>query len=455
MDWRKELEAKDHKYVWHPFTQMKEWLQMEPLVIERGEGNYLIDVEGNRYLDGVSSLWCNVHGHRKAEIDRAIEEQLKKIAHSTFLGLSNVPAILLAEKLVQVAPRGLTKVFYSDNGATAVEVALKIAFQYWQQKDGGKSQEKTKFICFTNAYHGDTIGAVSVGGIDLFHKLYKPLLFDSHHVMAPYCYRCPLGLTYPSCGIECAGELRQVVRERSHEIAALITEPLIQGAGGMIIFPTGFLREAWELCRAYGILFIADEVATGFGRTGKMFACEREGITPDLMAVAKGLTGGYLPLAATLTTQEVFDAFVGPYEEGKTFFHGHTYTGNPLACAAALANLELFDKDQVLEKVHPKIVHLQKELERFRVLPHVGDVRQLGLMAGIELVEDKGSKRLYPYEKRVGHRVSMEARKHGVIIRPLGDVIVLMPPLSIQEDELDHLLEAVYQSIRAVTELHP
>ena len=451
MDWRKELKEKDHRYLWHPFTQMKEWFQMEPLVIERGEGNALIDIDGHRYLDGVSSLWCNVHGHRQQEIDEAIKAQLEKIAHSTLLGLSNVPAILLAEQLVRIAPPGLTKVFYSDNGATAVEVALKMAFQYWQQGRGGKFRKKTKFVCFTNAYHGDTLGAVSVGGIDLFHEVYRPLLFEAYKVLAPYCYRCPLNLTYPSCEIECSGELKQVVKERAHEIGALISEPLIQGAGGMIVFPQGFMREVWALCKEYDILFIADEVATGFGRTGRMFACEHEGIAPDLLAVAKGLTGGYLPLAATLTTQEVFDAFVGGHEERKTFFHGHTYTGNPLACAAALANLELFEKEQVLEKIQPKIVHLQKWLERFKELPHVGDIRQLGLMAGIELVEDKASKRPYPYEKRVGHRVSMEARKHGVIIRPLGDVVVLMPPLSILEEELDRLLQAVYHAITAVT----
>lgn len=451
MDWRKELKEKDHRYLWHPFTQMKEWFQMEPLIIERGEGNYLIDIDGRRYLDGVSSLWCNVHGHRKEEIDRAIKEQLEKIAHSTLLGLSNVPAVLLAEKLIQIAPPGLSKVFYSDNGATAVEVALKMAFQYWQQKDGGKFWKKTKFAYFTNAYHGDTLGAVSVGGIGLFHHVYRPLLSEAYKVMAPYCYRCPLNLTYPGCEIECSGELKQVVKERAHEIAALIAEPLIQGAGGMIVFPPGFLREAWELCKEYDVLFIADEVATGFGRTGRMFACGHEGIVPDLLAVAKGLTGGYLPLAATLTTQEVFDAFVGEHEEQKTFFHGHTYTGNPLACAAALANLELFEKERILEQIQPKILRLQKGLEQFKDLPHVGDIRQLGLMAGIELVEDKASKQPYPYEKRVGHRVSMEARKHGVIIRPLGDVIVLMPPLSILEEELDRLLQAVYHAITAVT----
>ncbi len=452
MAWKKELQEKDKRYVWHPFTPMGDWLQQEPLIIERGEGNFLIDVEGRRYLDGVSSLWCNVHGHRKREIDQAIQEQLEKIAHSTLLGLANVPSILLAEKLVQIAPKGLVKVFYSDNGATAVEVALKMAFQYWQQK-GGRYRRKTKFAFLTNAYHGDTLGAVSVGGIDLFHKLYRPLLFEAFQVMAPYCYRCPLTLTYPDCGVECIGELRQTIREHHEELAAFIAEPMIQGAAGMIVFPEGFLREAWELCKAHEVLFIADEVATGFGRTGRMFACEHEGITPDLMAVAKGLSGGYLPLAATLTTQEIFDGFLGRYEELKTFFHGHTFTGNPLACAAALANLELFEKERLLEKLPPKIARLQKGLERFKALPHVGDVRQLGLMVGIELVQEKATKQPYPLEKRIGYQVTLEARKRGVIIRPLGDVIVLMPPLSITDGELDFLLDVVYASIWAVTTL--
>jgi adenosylmethionine-8-amino-7-oxononanoate aminotransferase len=442
---KRELQAKDHRYLWHPFTQMQEWFAEEPLIIERGEGNELIDIDGNRYLDGVSSLWCNVHGHGRQELDEAVIAQLKKIAHSTLLGLSHPSAILLAERLVQIAPPGLAKVFYSDNGATAVEIALKMAFQYWQQKGSERFRGKTKFLSFTGAYHGDTLGAVSVGGIDLFHQLYKPLLFEAYPLPAPYV----------SVEREAAlKEVQRVIATRHREVAALIMEPLMQGAAGMRPYPSGFTREVWELCRRSEVLFIADEVATGFGRTGTMFACEHEGIVPDLMALAKGLTGGYLPLAATLTTQEIFDAFLGRVEEKRTFFHGHTYTGNPLGCAAALASLDLFEKEQVLEKLQPKIAHLTEGLKKFWDLKHVGEIRQLGFMAGIELFEEVKSQRPYPYGRRVGHEVIREARRHGVIIRPLGDVIVLMPPLSITEAEIDRLFAAVYRAIQRVTEGH-
>jgi len=439
----KDLQAKDHRYLWHPFTQMQEWCAEEPLIIERGEGNYLIDSEGKRYLDGVSSLWCNVHGHNRQEITEAILAQLGRIAHSTLLGLTHRPAILLAERLVEIAPPGLTKVFYSDDGATAVEAALKIAFQYWQQKGPEEYRGKTTFLYFQGAYHGDTLGAVSVGGVDLFRHLYKPLLFEAIPLPAPYT------------AAEQDGALKEVERTieaRHREVAGLIMEPLIQGAAGMRAYPPGFTRRVWELCRAREVLFIADEVATGFGRTGTMFACEREGVLPDLLAVAKGLTGGYLPLAATLATQEIFDAFLGPVEDKKAFFHGHTFTGNPLGCAAALASLALFETDQVLERLQPKVAHLCEGLKKFEDLVHVGEVRQLGVMVGIELFEDVNGRRPYPYGRRMGHRVITEARRHGVVIRPLGDVIVLMPPLSISLDEIDALLEAVSRAIRRVTE---
>ncbi|MFQ5880964.1 MAG: adenosylmethionine--8-amino-7-oxononanoate transaminase [Candidatus Methylomirabilales bacterium] len=440
---KKALQEKDHRYLWHPFTQMQEWLAEEPLIIERGEGNYLIDIEGSRYLDGVSSLWCNVHGHRRPEMDQAILAQLERLAHSTLLGLSHPQAVLLAERLIQIAPQGLTKVFYSDNGATAVEIALKMAFQYWQQKGPPQYRRKTKFIYFRGAYHGDTLGAVSVGGVPLFHEIYQPLLFESVPVPAPYREE------EREAALK---EWRRTLETQAEEVAGLIMEPVIQGAAGMLAYPPGFTRKVWELCRAYEVLFIADEVATGFGRTGKMFACEHEGITPDLMAVAKGLTGGYLPLAATLTTQEIFDAFLGSVGQKQTFFHGHTYTGNPLGCAAALASLEIFEKDRVLERLQPKIRLLQGGLERFRPLRHVGEIRQFGLMVGIELLEDVAARQPYPPGKRVGHQVIKEARRHGVIIRPLGDVIVLMPPLSITEDEIEGFLHAVYLAIRKVTE---
>jgi adenosylmethionine-8-amino-7-oxononanoate aminotransferase len=440
---KKALQEKDFRYLWHPFTQMQEWFTEESLIIDRGEGNYLIDVDGNRYLDGVSSLWCNVHGHGRPEIDQAVVTQLQRIAHSTLLGVSHPPAILLAERLVEMAPPGLSKVFYSDNGATGVEIALKMAFQYWQQQESERYRGKTGFLYFTGAYHGDTLGAVSVGGIDLFHSLYKPLLFEAHPLVAPY-----------SSG-ECTTALKEVQRileARHPQVAGVIMEPLIQGAAGMRCYPPGFTRGVWELCRANEVLFIADEVATGFGRTGKMFACDHEGISPDLFIVAKGLTGGYLPLAATLATPEIFDAFLGLVEHNKTFYHGHTYTGNPLGCAAALASLEIFERDHVLERLQPKVTVLHGGLERLRSLKHVGEIRQLGLMVGIELFENVASRRPYSPGARTGHRVIKEAKGHGVLIRPLGDVIVLMPPLSITAEEIESLLHAVYLAIIKVTE---
>ena len=447
---KKRLEALDKKYIWHPFTQMKDWLDDAPLIIEKGKGSYLIDIYGKKYLDGISSLWVTVHGHRKKEINAAVKKQVDKIAHSTLLGLSNVPAILLAEKLIKIAPKGLTKVFYSDSGSTAVEIALKMAFQYWQQK-GTEYKNKTKFISLYNAYHGDTIGSVSVGGIDLFHQIYKPLLFDTYKIESPYCYRCSLNKTYPDCNLECADYAESVIKKLADNTAALIIEPIVQGAAGMLVAPEGYLKKIRDICAKYNILMIADEVATGFGRTGKMFACEHEGAPPDIMAVAKGITGGYLPLAATLATYEIFNAFYGEYKDLKTFFHGHTYTGNPLACAAAIANIDLFKKEKTLQRLQPKIKYLTKRLKEFESLKHVGDIRQKGFMVGIELVKDKETKEPYLLEEKIGIKVIKEARKHGLIIRPLGNVIVLMPPLSIKMEELKRLLEIVYVSIKTVT----
>lgn len=440
----------DKKYLWHPFTQMQSYIQEEPLIIERGEGSYLIDLKGKRYLDGVSSLWVNVHGHRKKELDEALKAQVDKIAHSTLLGLANVPSILLAKKLIDFSPPGLEKVFYSDCGATAVEIALKIALQYWQQKEGGKHRRKTKYISLAQAYHGDTVGAVSVGGISLYHGIFQPLLFSCFYAPSPYCYRCPLGLEKKSCGLACINKLEELLAQRHEEIAAVIIEPLVQAAAGMIVAPPGYLRRVRELCTKYKILLIADEVAVGFGRTGKMFACGHENVSPDIMCLAKGITGGYLPLAATLTTTEIYSAFLG--ETNKTFFHGHTYTGNPLACAAALANLELFAKENIIAKLQPKIELIRRGLSRFNNLSHVGEIRQKGIMVGIELVEDKVTKKPYPPELIMGHQVIMQARKNGLIIRPLGDVIVLMPVLAMNEEELSRLLDITYRSIQEVTE---
>jgi adenosylmethionine-8-amino-7-oxononanoate aminotransferase len=437
---------RDHAYCWHPFTQTDEWLAEDAIVIERGEGVDLIDARGRRYIDGVSSLWCNVHGHRVPEIDRAIRRQLKHIAHSTFLGLTHRPAIDLAQRLIRIAPKGLRRVFFSDSGSEAVEIALKIAFQYWRLRGFKK---KKKFIALSEAYHGDTIGSVSVGGIPLFHRLFGPLLFETLRAPTTYAYRCPRADSLRACGEHCREDLEGLLRKHRDEVAGIVIEPKVQGAAGMIVQPAGFVREVRRLADRYGTLLIADEVATGFGRTGKMFACDHDRVSPDLMAVAKGMTGGYLPLAATLVREEIFRAFSGDFE--RTFFHGHTYTANPLACAAALASLDLFEKNRVLKRLGPTIDLFRNELRRFYDLEHVGDVRSCGLMAGIELVRDRGTREPFEPSKRIGRKVVLEARRHGILIRPLGDVIVLMPPLAIREPDLTRLLRAAYDSIRIVT----
>lgn len=444
------LQEYDRRYVWHPFTQMKEWEAEAPIVITKGEGSWLIDSDGNRYLDGVGAIWTNVHGHCHPYINAAIKGQVDRLEHSTLLGLASEQPALLAKRLVEIAPEGMTKVFYSDNGSTAVEIGLKMAFQYWRHLG---QAEKSKFISFKNAYHGDTVGAMSIGGIDIYHEVFRPLLFPTIQAPSTYCYRCELCKEQDSsaCRMECLTELEQLMEAHAHEVAGLIIEPLLQGAGGMIVQPAGFVRKVRELCDRFDILLIADEVAVGFGRTGAMFACDRESVTPDIMALSKGITAGYLPLAATLTTQKVYDAFLGEYSELKTFFHGHTFTGNPIACAAALASLELFENDSLLESLTLKISTLTDKLAVIAELAHVGDVRQCGMIAGIELVRDKLSKEPYDWAERVGMTVCREARKHGIFLRPLGNVIVLFPPLSISQDELEFLLNGVEKSIRTVT----
>jgi len=446
------LRGFDRDHVWHPFTQMKDWVAEDQIVIERGEGAYLVDTDGNRYLDGVASIWTNVHGHCRPEINEAVKAQVDRLEHSTLLGLANDQSAILARRLVEITPSGLDKVFYSDNGSTAVEIALKMAFQY-QQHRGGKHSEKTKFITFRNAYHGDTIGAVSVGGIDLFHAVFQPLLFPVIKAPSPYCYRCELGGSRDGgCERLCLRELERLMETHAHETAGLVIEPLVQCAGGMIVQPPGFVKKVRELCDRFDILMIADEVAVGFGRTGAMFACEKEGVTPDLMALSKGLTAGYLPLAATMATQRIYDAFLGDYSELKTFFHGHTFTGNPVACAAAIASLDLFATDRLLERLPEKIGYLELRLDDLQRLEHVGEVRQMGMIGGIELVRDKGKAAPYPWEERIGVRICLEARKQGLFLRPLGNVIVVFPPLSITLDQLKTLMDGIESSIRRVTE---
>jgi adenosylmethionine-8-amino-7-oxononanoate aminotransferase len=417
----------DRRYLWHPFTQQRDWESASQPVIERAEGTDLIASDGTRYIDGVSSLWCNVHGHRHPLIDAAVRQQLDRVAHTTMLGLTHAPAAQLAERLVAIAPPGISRVFYSDSGSTATEIALKMAFQYFQQR-GGADAERTGFVSLAEGYHGDTLGAVSVGGIDLFHSAYGPLLFDAHKVQP--------GDT---------AELEGVLDRHGPTIAAMIVEPLVQGAAGIRVQPPGYLRAVRDLCDRHGVLLICDEVATGFGRTGTMFACEQERIAPDFLCLGKGLTGGYMPLAATLTTERVYEGFLGAHEDYRTFFHGHTFTGNPLACAAGIASLEAFEREATLLRLQPKIRLLGDLLGDIAAMDEVAEVRGRGFMVGIDLGEhDPGL--------RMGHRVAVEARARGAIVRPLGDTLVLMPPLSISKADLTRLVVIVVEAIRAAAE---
>ena len=443
----RRLAALDQAHVWHPFTQMQSWMESTPLIIERAEGCELIDTEGRRYLDGVSSLWVNVHGHGHPAIDAAIVEQLSRLAHSTFLGLTHPPAIELAARLAALAPGPLERVFFSENGAASVEVALKMAYSYWRHR----GEERPTFVRLENAYHGDTIGAVSIGGIDRFHDTYRPLLFATASIPSPYCYRCPLGLSYPSCDLACADVLDGVLTREGDTVAAVVVEPLVQGAAGIITAPDGHLRRIADIARRHGVLLVVDEVATGFGRTGKMFACEHEGVEPDLLCVAKGLTGGYLPLSATLATSAVFDAFLARPEEHRTLYHGHSYSGNPLCCAAALANLDVFEAEGVLAALPAKVAALARLLAPLADHPHVGEVRQRGLMVGIELVADRATKEPFPEHLQVGDEVARATRPRGAIVRPLGDVVVLMPPLAMTEPELARLVTATAEAIDEAT----
>jgi adenosylmethionine-8-amino-7-oxononanoate aminotransferase len=432
----------DHQHVWHPFTHMKQWLAEDPLVITDAQGMYLIDSDGRRYLDGVSSLWCNVHGHRVPEIDDAIRRQLDRVAHTTMLGLASEPAIVLADRLMRIVPPGLSKIFYSDSGATATEIAFKLAVQYWHNLGRG---EKHQFVGLGQGYHGDTVGAISVGRAELFHRPYFPLLFKTHFGPSPDVFHSPTPHDPEAVSRAALAGLAQILDRHGRQIAAVCGEPIVQGAAGMIVHPPGYLSAVRKLCDQHDVLLIADEVAVGFGRTGRMFACDHEKVSPDLLCVGKGISGGYLPLAATFATERIFQAFLGEPAEGKTFFHGHTYTGNPLACAAALASLDLFENNRLLTEVRRKSELLGQMLDELRPLPHVGNVRQKGFMVGIELSG-------FDPHRRTGAAVCAAVRRHGVILRPLGDVIVLMPPLAMGEADLRTIVDAVKIEIAALPE---
>ncbi len=464
----------DHAHVWHPFTPMKQWRQTPPLIIERADGMHLIDTEGNRYIDGVSSLWCNVHGHRVPEIDNAIREQLDKVAHTTLLGLASPPSIELAAQLVERAntpsdlqtPR-LNKVFYSDAGATALEVAFKMAVGYWYHTG---QPHKNKFIGIQGAYHGDTTGSMSIGYSELFHKPFLSMVFETRWAPAPDCARIPRAnsastettrsAAFPSQDAahaaavrdQCLAGLDAMLREHAHETAAIVIEPIMQGAAGMICQPAGYLRGVADLARRHNVLLIADEVATGFGRTGTLFACQQENVTPDILCLAKGITGGYLPLAATLTTDAIEQAFCGELEERRTLYHGHTYTGNPLACAAALASLQLFDDNNLLDHINTSSRLIAERLTELNECPHVLDIRQRGLMVGIELCQDRfapGGAKPFNFAARTGAQLCHAMRAKGIIVRPLGDVIVLMPIPAMPHHLLNEMLDVVISTITA------
>ena len=443
-----QLAAWDRRHVWHAFTQMAEY---EPFIVERAHGCTLVGIDGREYLDGVSSLWCNVHGHRHPTIDAAIRAQLDQVAHVTSLGMSHPVTIRLAKRLADLAPGALEHVFFSSDGSSAVEVALKLAFQYWRQR-GEPRPEKSLYIALADAYHGDTLGSVSVGGVARFHEMFHPLLFEVLRLPAPHSYRRPAGVSPETACQHYLAELEQLLAQQHARIAAMVIEPLMQCAAGMVTHPPGYLRGVRELTQKYGVLLIADEVAVGFGRTGTLFACEQEGVVPDLLCLAKGITGGYLPLSATLATSEIWNAFLGSYADSKTFFHGHTYGGNPLAAAAAMATLDVFEQEQTLARLPEKIARLADHLARIADLPHVGDVRQRGLIAGIELVRDKSTAEPFAWQEQRGIAACQHAtREHGVWLRPLGSVVVIMPPLSVTLEELDRICLAAEAGIRHAT----
>ncbi len=440
----------DIEHLWHPFSQMTEYAAGDPLVVVRGEGRTLIDDRGQRYFDATSALWCNLFGHCVPEIDAAVREQLERIAHTTLLGATHPGAAELARRLVELAPAGLTHVFFSDNGATAVEAALKIAFQYRLLTRGQAAAERAVYLSLDNAYHGDTLGAAAVGGVALFHEVFRPILLPSLKVASPYCYRCPLGLERPGCALACADQVEAVLEREGGRVCAVILEPGVQAAAGMLVLPAGYLTRVAAAARRHDALLILDEVATGFGRTGTLFACQEEGVAPDMLLVAKGLTGGYLPVAATLATEAVYREFLGRYEEYRHFFHGHTYTGNPLGCAAALATLRLLADGTLIGDVLRKAGVLGEALAPLRAHPKVGDIRQAGLMCGVELVANRETKAAFAPAERVAYRVCLAMRRQGIYIRPLGDVIVVLPALTATDDELRHVATALGTCLREV-----
>jgi len=445
---REQIITLDRRHVWHPCTQEKDHETLPPIPIARGEGVYLIGVDGRRYLDGVSSWWVNLFGHNHPRLIEALHSQAGKVSHHIFAGFTHEPAVTLASRLAQLAPGELNRVFFTDNGSSAVEAALKMSFQYWLQSG---FPAKHKFVSLSEAYHGETVGALSVGGIDLYRKVYQPILLEGYQVQGPDCYRCPYGLERSTCSAECIDPLAKTLERHADTIAGVIVEPLIQGAAGMRIYPPVYLRKLRELCDRHRVHYIADEIAVGFGRTGRMFANEHAGVAPDLLCLSKGITGGTLPLAVVMCGEAIYQAFYDDYETLKAFFHSHSYSGNPLACAVANEVLNIFEDEQILDRLAPKTELLDQNASRFMELTQVGEYRRCGMVAAFELVADRAAKTPYPWQERRGYRVYQHALEHGALLRPLGNVVYFMPPLSISTSELQELLDIAYHAISAVT----
>jgi len=439
---------KDLKYIWHPCSQMKDYEEFKPIVIEKAEGLYLYDISGKKYADAVSSWWCNLLGHANARINEAVKKQLDRLEHVIFANFSNLPAITLCERLAKLLPEGLEKFFFTDNGSSAVEAALKMSFQYHQQT--GNPQKK-RFMALTGAYHGETLGALAVGGVDLYSRIYKPLLLDVIRVQAPDCYRCKYGKCRETCGAECFENAWQALERYGDETAAFIVEPLVQAAAGMKIYPALYLQKLRQACDRYNVHLIADEIATGFGRTGRMFACEHAGISPDIMCLSKGLTGGYLPMAIAVTTPQIYYAFYADYSEGKAFLHSHTYCGNPLACAAALEVLNIMESDNILDKAEANAAYFNGLVKEYLgEIKQVGEIRSIGLINAVELVCDKREKTGFDPRLRVGYRIYKKAVEEGLLLRPLGNVVYFNPPLNISKNDMEFMLGSCYRSMKYV-----
>lgn len=439
---------KDLEYIWHPCSQMKDYEELKPIVIKKGEGVYLYDIEGNKYLDVISSWWCNLLGHCNPTINKAVKEQIDKLEHVIFANFTHTQAIRLCERLAKILPQGLCKFNFTDNGSSAIEAAMKVSFQYHQQTG---NPQKTKFMALTDAYHGETIGALSAGDCDLYTKLYKPILMDIKKVKAPDCYRCPYGKNRDNCSCECFEYAKKAFEENGKETSAILVEPLLQGSAGMKIYPPLYLKKLRELCDEYNVHLIADEIATGFGRTGKMFAFEHAKVSPDIMCLSKGLTGGYMPMALFVTTQKIYDAFYADYNTGKAFMHSHTYSGNPLACSAANAVLDILEDGSVLKTAQQNAKYFNDLIkEKFLNHKNVGEVRHIGLINAIEIVKNKKTKESFDSKLRTGYQIYKKALKRGVILRPLGDVIYFNPPLIIEKKDMDYAVNTSFECMNEI-----